>query len=68
MEAGLNLCEIRFAAFDLDGTLIDDRGELIGDVHGAVNMLRQRGIIPIIMTGRTYDSFFSLDLDPSLLA
>ncbi|MER3114788.1 HAD hydrolase family protein [Bacillus altitudinis] len=68
MEAELNLRKIKFAAFDLDGTLIDDRGELIGDVHGAVNMLRQRGIIPIIVTGRTYDSFFSLDLDRSLLA
>lgn len=68
MEAGLNLCEIKFAAFDLDGTLIDDRGQLMGDVFGAVNMLRQRGIISMIVTGRTYDSFFSLNLDPSLLA
>lgn len=67
MEAELNLREIKFAAFDLDGTLIDDRGQLIGDVHGAVNILRQRGIIPMIVTGRTYDSFFSLNLDPSLL-
>ncbi|MGE6631473.1 HAD hydrolase family protein [Bacillus sp. NPDC077027] len=58
---------MKFAAFDLDGTLINEKGQLIGDVQGAVKKLRHKGITPLIITGRTYDSFFSLDFDPSFL-
>lgn len=46
---------IRFAFFDIDGTLIDDRRELSPRVDEALAALRQRGIETAIATGRAPD-------------
>ncbi|WP_062306340.1 Cof-type HAD-IIB family hydrolase [Alicyclobacillus sendaiensis] len=46
---------IRFAFFDIDGTLIDDRRELSPRVEEALAALRRRGIETVIATGRAPD-------------
>lgn len=46
--------EIRAAAFDLDGTLLNPEREMTRAVIDAIKALEQRGITAIIATGRSY--------------
>lgn len=46
---------IRFAFFDIDGTLIDHRRELSPHVEEAIAALRRRGVETAIATGRAPD-------------
>ncbi|QPA52723.1 HAD-IIB family hydrolase [Lysinibacillus sphaericus] len=59
---------IKFAAFDLDGTLLNEQGKLIRDVHNGLHNLVCQGIVPFIVTGRSLDSFLSLELSDEFLS
>ncbi len=60
-------CDIKAVAFDLDGTLLDSNGDLSPAVITAVQLLRDRGILPIIATGRSFQamSIYKKQLDIS---
>lgn len=45
---------IRLAFFDIDGTLLDSRGQILPDLYPALNLLKQRGIKTAIASGRPY--------------
>ena len=45
---------IRLVALDLDGTLLDPRGDLRDDVRAAVAMLRRAQLRVVVCTGRRY--------------
>lgn len=46
--------DIQAVAFDLDGTLIDSNRALTPRTVQAVTALKERGVVPIIATGRSY--------------
>lgn len=62
-----DLRSIRFAAFDLDGTLLGRSGELFPGVMQGIEALVKANVTPIIVTGRTVDSFMSLRLADDFL-
>ncbi|MFD4337476.1 HAD family hydrolase [Streptomyces anulatus] len=51
---------IRIAALDLDGTLIDADGQPYEGVVTGLRALRRRGVVPLIISGRTARSFRGL--------
>ncbi|SCL20776.1 Hydroxymethylpyrimidine pyrophosphatase [Micromonospora pallida] len=51
---------ISYAAFDLDGTLIDAADQPYDGVVAGLAMLRQRGVVPLIVSGRSARSFRNL--------
>ncbi|MDF3290296.1 HAD family hydrolase [Streptomyces silvisoli] len=59
---------LRYAAFDLDGTLLDQTGRLLKGVADGVRRLRERGIVPIVVSGRSYESFRQLAFSDHFLA
>ena len=59
--------QIRFAAFDLDGTLLDDKGRLFEGVVQGIQAVVDHGLLPVVVTGRTLDSFLSLNWEPAFL-
>ncbi|PRP92081.1 MULTISPECIES: HAD-IIB family hydrolase [Bacillus] len=63
----MKLKEIKYAAFDLDGTLLDEKGRLFEGVKQGIELIVKNAITPIIITGRTYNSFCSLDLEKTFL-
>ncbi|MBJ8030417.1 HAD hydrolase family protein [Bacillus cereus group sp. N21] len=58
---------IKYAAFDLDGTILDEKGKLFDGVNQGIKLLVSKSITPIIITGRTYDSFRGLRLEKEFL-
>ncbi|MEI3896113.1 MULTISPECIES: HAD-IIB family hydrolase [Bacillus] len=50
----------KFAAFDLDGTIVNERGEISQNIEKAILKLRKSGITPIIATGRVLQSYKNL--------
>ncbi|GGY14969.1 HAD family hydrolase [Streptomyces xanthochromogenes] len=57
----------RYAAFDLDGTLLDAAGTAARDVVAGISRLRERGLLPVLITGRSLPSFRRLtDIGPLL--
>ncbi|MFG3012227.1 HAD family hydrolase [Streptomyces cinerochromogenes] len=52
---------IRFIALDLDGTLIDACDQPYEGVIAGLQTLRQRGVVPVLVSGRTARSFRNLD-------
>jgi len=63
----LSTNNIKFAAFDLDGTLVDEKGKLIKNVQQGLENIKGRDIILFIVTGRTVDSFLSLNFSDEFL-
>ncbi|PEC08081.1 HAD-IIB family hydrolase [Bacillus toyonensis] len=62
LHKSLKKQKIKFAAFDLDGTLLDANGKLfVNTIQGLIAM-RNQDIKMFIVTGRTIDSFLSLSL------
>ncbi|HHP1111515.1 MULTISPECIES: HAD-IIB family hydrolase [Bacillus cereus group] len=59
--------DIRFAAFDLDGTIVDDRGKLLNNISDGINSMVKKGVLPFIVTGRSLDAFLSLNLSSEFL-
>ncbi len=59
---------LAYAAFDLDGTVLDPAGRVLDGVPRGVARLREHGIVPILVTGRSYASFERLALPPEFLA
>ena len=57
----------KYFVFDLDGTILDSDRTLIDGVHEAISLLVQRGVCPIIATGRPLSSFKTLDFPPGFL-
>ncbi|WHT16352.1 HAD hydrolase family protein [Crossiella sp. CA-258035] len=51
---------IRYAALDLDGTLIDEADEPYEGVVAGLRALRKRGVLPLVITGRAARSFRNL--------
>ncbi len=51
--------DIQAVAFDLDGTLIDSNRVLTPRTVHAVTALKERGVLPIIATGRSYRAMSS---------
>lgn len=47
--------DIKLIAFDIDGTLINSRGEVLPETRALVRDLRARGIKIILCTGRTFN-------------
>jgi hypothetical protein len=47
----------RFAAFDLEGTLVDSTGRVFDGVVAGLAQLTQRGVTLIVMTGRSAPGF-----------
>lgn len=60
--------QLRYAAFDLDGTVLDDDGNLFEGVEEGIAALRGYALVPIVVTGRSYGSFRSLNLPEDFLA
>ncbi|MFF5563240.1 HAD family hydrolase [Streptomyces sp. NPDC012623] len=57
----------RYAAFDLDGTLLDAEGLVPRSVVAGVSRLRRHGLLPVLVTGRSLPSFRRLtDIGPLL--
>lgn len=54
-------------AFDLDGTIINECGELYPGVHDGVRKIKNKGLKCIIITGRNVQSFQSLSLSIEFL-
>ncbi len=46
--------DIRLAFFDIDGTLLDSRGQIHPDLYTAINRLKSKGIKTAIASGRPY--------------
>lgn len=46
--------EIRLAFFDIDGTLLDSQGQIKHELYAAIGLLKQRGVITAIASGRPY--------------
>src|SRR5689334_10789018 len=57
----------RFAAIDLDGTILTAEGRATEDMRRGLAALRGLGVRLIVATGRSPWSFASLRLDPALL-
>lgn len=53
---------VRFAAFDLDGTLLDARGRLWPNLAERIHELATSGLAPLVVSGRTVRSFRELPL------
>ncbi|MFI7110340.1 HAD hydrolase family protein [Nonomuraea sp. NPDC050227] len=53
---------LRFAAFDLDGTVLDRSGRFVAGLDAGLRRVRGSGLIPIIISGRSYQSFLLLAL------
>ncbi|MFI9382472.1 HAD family hydrolase [Kutzneria sp. NPDC052558] len=51
---------IRYAALDLDGTLIDEADQPYDGIVGGLGALRARGVLPIVVTGRAARSVRNL--------
>ncbi|HET6481776.1 MAG TPA: HAD hydrolase family protein [Actinoplanes sp.] len=51
---------IRYAALDLDGTLIDDAGRPFNQVVDGLRALRARSVVCLLVTGRSARSFRNL--------
>lgn len=49
--------ELRYAAFDLDGTLLDDAGRPLTGIVEGLHRLRDQGLTLILVTGRTLAGF-----------
>ncbi|SCE10843.1 Hydroxymethylpyrimidine pyrophosphatase [Streptomyces sp. SolWspMP-5a-2] len=47
----------RYAAFDLDGTLLDAEGRIPRATVAGIARLRGRGLLPVLVTGRSLPSF-----------
>ncbi|CAM5505780.1 hypothetical protein SALBM311S_05420 [Streptomyces alboniger] len=58
---------LRFAAFDLDNTLLDARDRLLPGVVEGVARLRRLGLLPILVTGRSLAGLRSAGIDRALL-
>ena len=54
MEDMRSLDRIRFIVSDMDGTLLDSRGQLPAGLFQAVECLKELGIIFAIASGRSY--------------
>ncbi len=54
------LTALKYAAFDLDGTLIDEAGQPYAGVVEGLAGLRGRGLVPLVITGRSVRSFRNL--------
>nr|MDA3833460.1 HAD family hydrolase [Spirochaetales bacterium] len=51
-----SISHIHAVVFDLDGTLLNSRRELTSNTIRAVSALMERGIFPVIATGRSYQA------------
>ncbi len=65
--------DVRHAALDLDGTLIDDDGRLLPGVGSGLDRLRDAGLDLVLVTGRSVALLAALDLEldrfhPKMLA
>jgi HAD superfamily hydrolase (TIGR01484 family) len=58
---------LRFAAFDLDGTLLDARYRLLPGVVEGIRRLRRLGLTPVLVTGRSLAGLRAAGIDRSLL-
>lgn len=61
------LLQHKVAAFDLDGTLLKRNGEVFDYVTAGIEYLIKQGIRPLLVTGRSLDSFNSLFLPSSFI-
>ncbi|MFF3956651.1 HAD family hydrolase [Streptomyces sp. NPDC001890] len=60
---------LRYAAFDLDGTLLDRRGRFLPGLADGLTRLRDQGVRPLLVTGRSLSSFRGISpTDPVLTA
>lgn len=59
---------LRYAVFDLDGTLLGPRGRLLDGVPAGVAAIRRRGLLPILVTGRSLVGLRALRTIDELLA
>ncbi|NUW38691.1 HAD family hydrolase [Nonomuraea rhodomycinica] len=59
---------IRYAAFDLDGTLLDANGDALPGLAAGLTRLRDLGLVSILITGRSLASLRAASLDEELLA
>ncbi|MER5431777.1 HAD hydrolase family protein [Streptomyces sp. NPDC002588] len=59
---------IRFAAFDLDGTLLDADGCFRPNIAERLSGLRRRGLVPLVVSGRSVTSFLRVDPGGGTLA
>ena len=52
----MNLNDIRLIAFDIDGTLLNSNGECSAETMKRIHLLRDKGYIPTLVSGRTFNS------------
>lgn len=52
--------DFKYVAFDLDGTIVNERGEISKNIERIILELRKLGITPIIATGRLLQSYKNL--------
>ncbi|MFJ8823120.1 HAD family hydrolase [Streptomyces sp. NPDC102467] len=62
VAAAESLPAVRFAAFDLDGTLLDTRGRLRPQLADRLAELAASGLAPLVVSGRAVRSFRELPL------
>ena len=58
--------DIRFAAFDLDGTIVDDRGKLLNNISDGINSMVKRSIT-FYSYREIFRCFLSLNLSSEFL-
>lgn len=58
---------LRYAAFDLDGTLLDDTDRPVRGIESGLRRVREQGLIPILVTGRTLAGFTCAGLPQDFL-
>ncbi|MEV4211207.1 HAD family hydrolase [Micromonospora sp. NPDC049662] len=59
---------LRYAVFDLDGTLLDGRGRPHEGTLAALAGVRQRGLLPVLVTGRSVPGLRALATIDELLS
>ena len=59
---------LKFAAFDLDGTLLGPAGDVLPGVSAGISRLKQQGLRCYIVSGRRYYRFLALGLSGRVLA
>lgn len=52
----MNLKDIRLIAFDIDGTLLNNRGECSAETLERIHILKEKGYIITLVSGRTFNS------------
>lgn len=59
--------DIAFAAFDLDGTLLEGSQAIEQDVVDSLKSMIEAGVEPVLITGRSLYSFLALGVDNAVL-